>query len=441
MAVTRRAGRVALALAVLVGIVVVNVLAQRSGGTLDLTEGNRLTLRPETRSILRRVEDPLTIVAFVRADSASGRDVAALLARYDDADRHVDAEVVDPDAEPGRARRLGITQFGTAVLRYRGRRVDISTITEVELTSAVLRLVRGKVPTTCFVTGHGEPAIDDDAPDGFSSFAALARRNGFVPAARNIGVDGLDGCDLVVLAGPRVPLAAAEVTALRSLLDHDGKLMVLADSFSKADVNPVLDGWGITFLGGVLLDRSSNFGNDLSTPVVTDFPSASQVVEDVPSLLAPASGGLAVPDPQPRDGLTVSVLARSSSDSVLAADPEDTSKGGLGGPVALAAAADLSQVRGDPPAVHRTRLLVVADVALAGNSTLQALGNAKLLANGLSWLARDEVLLTVGTATPGAHPLTTDVARRRAAFVVTVLVVPLGLLLTGSLVVWRRRRR
>jgi hypothetical protein len=51
------------------------------------------------------------------------------------------------------------------------------------------------------------------------------------------------------------------------------------------------------------------------------------------------------------------------------------------------------------------------------------------------------VLLTVGTATPGAHPLTTDVARRRAAFVVTVLVVPLGLLLTGSLVVWRRRRR
>ena len=344
---------------------------------------------------------------------------------------------------PGRIVR-GLGEHGLRVGHDRVRLPDLDeplVILEEAPLHAVLRLVRGRVPTTCFVTGHGEPAIDDDAPDGFSSFAALARRNGFVPAARNIGVDGLDGCALVVLAGPRVPLADAEVTALRSLLDHDGKLMLLADSFSEADVNPVLDGWGITFLGGVLLDRSSNFGNDLSTPVVTYFPSASQVVEDVPSLLTPASAGLAVPDPQPRDGLTVSVLARSSDDSVLAADPDDSSKGGLAGPVALAAAADLSQVRGDPPTVHRTRLLVVADVALAGNSTLQALGNAKLLANGLSWLARDEVLLTVGTASPGTHPLTTDVARRRAAFIVTVLVVPLGVLLTGSLVVWRRRRR
>jgi ABC-type uncharacterized transport system involved in gliding motility auxiliary subunit len=301
--------------------------------------------------------------------------------------------------------------------------------------------VRGKVPTTCFVTGHGEPSIDDDGPDGFVSFATLARRNGFVPKARNIAVDGLDGCDLVVLAGPRVPLAPTEVTALRHVLDADGKVMVLTDSFSNADVNPVLQGWGIAFLGGVLLDRASNLGNDPSTPVVTDFPSANQVVDGVPSLLAPAPGGLAVPQAQPRAGLTVSVLARSSGDSVLAADPEDPAKGGIAGPVALAAAADLSRVAGDPPVVHRTRLLVVADVALAGNTSIQALGNAKLLANGLSWLARDEVLLTVGTSPPGVHPLTTDVGRRREAFVLTVLVVPLGVLLVGSQAVWRRRRR
>jgi ABC-type uncharacterized transport system involved in gliding motility auxiliary subunit len=438
VALTRRA---ALAVMVLVGIVVLNVLAQRSGRTADLTEGNRLTLTSETRSIVRRVDHPLTIEGFVRAGGPSGRDVAGLLARYGDANHHIHVEVVDPDAEPGRARRLGVTQFGTAVLRYRSRRVDISTVSEVELTSAILRLVRGKVPTTCFVTGHGEPALDDDGPDGLSSLATLVRRNGFVPTARNIGIDGLDGCDLVVLAGPRVPLVAAEVAALRDNLDADGKLLVLTDAFSTADVNPVLRGWGITFLGGVVLDRASNFNNHPSTPVVTDFPSANQVVEGVPSLLAPGAAGLAVPEEQPREGLTVSVLARSSGDSVLAADPEQPDRGGIAGPVALAAAADLSAVQGDPPSVHRTRLLVVADVALAGNTTLPALGNATLLANGLSWLARDEVLLTVGTQTPGVHALTTDVARRRTAFVVTVLVVPIGLLFTGTLAVWRRRRR
>jgi len=433
--------RVLIGLALVVVVVVVNVVAQSSGRVADLTEGNRLTLTSETREVLRRVDDELRIDAFVRADAPSGRDIAALLDRYHDANRRIDAEVVDPDAEPGRARSLGVTQFGTAVLRHDGRRVDIATINEVELTSAVLRLVRGRVPATCFVTGHGEPAIDDDGPDGLSSFAQLARRNGFVPETRNIGVDGLEGCDLVVLAGPRVPLADDEVRALRDELDDDGKVMVLADALSTADVNPLLDGWGIRFLGGVVLDRASNFGEDPSTPVITDFPSANQVVDGLPSLLAPASAGLAAPDPQPRDGLTVSVLARSSDDSVLAADPEDPSAGALPGPVVVAAAADLSAVRGTPPAVHRTRLLVVADVALAGNATIRALGNATLLANGLSWLARDEVLLTVGTKAPGVHPLTTDAARRRTAFVVTVVVVPLALLAVGTFVVWRRRRR
>jgi ABC-type uncharacterized transport system involved in gliding motility auxiliary subunit len=441
VAVSRPLGRVVAALALLVAVVVGNVLAERSGGTADLTEGNRLTLTSETRAIVARVRERMTIDAFVRTDSPTGRDVAGLLDRYGHANGHIRTDVVDPDAEPGRARRLGVTQFGTAVLRYRGRRVDIATISEIELTSAVLRLVRGRVPMACFVTGHGEPAIDDDGPDGFSSFATLAGRNGFTVRARNIGVDGLDGCDVVVLAGARVPLAPAEVAALRTHLDHDGKLFVLADAFSEADVNPVLQGWGISFLGGVLLDRASNFDNDPSTAVVTDFPSANQVVEDVPSLLLPAAAGLAVPDPQPSDGLTVSVLARSSGDSVLAADPEAPEKGGIAGPIAVAAAADLSGVRGVPAAVHRTRLLVVADVGFAGNATQQALGNASLLANGLSWLARDEVLLTVGAHPPGAHPLTTDVSRRRTAFVVTVIVVPLGLLVAGSLAVWRRRRR
>lgn len=438
MALTRRA---LVALALVVGVVLVNVVAERSGRTADLTENRRLTLSGETRDVLRRVDAPMRIDAFVRTDSPSGRDTKALLDRYNDANDRINAEAVDPDESPGRARSLGVTQFGAAVLRYRGRRVDVATIDEVELTSAVLRLVRGRVPSTCFVTGHGEAGIDDDGPQGLSSLADLARRNGFAPEARNIAIDGLKGCDLVVLAGPRVPLAPEEVTTLRGVLDRDGKVLVLADAFSTGDVNPLLDGWGIRFLGGVVLDRGSNFGNDPSTPILTDFPSSNQVVDGVPSVLAPAAAGLDVPDRQPREGLTVSVLARTSGQSVLAADPEDPAQGGIKGPIIVAAAADLSAVRGTPPAVHRTRLLVVADVAVAANASLRALGNGKLLANGLSWLARDEVLLTVATKPPGSHPLTTDVGRRRTSFVLTVAVVPLTVLLAGTLVVWRRRRR
>jgi ABC-type uncharacterized transport system involved in gliding motility auxiliary subunit len=437
----RAIGSSALATVLLVVAVLgANVLAGRADLTADLTAGNRLTLAAGTREVLDQVEEPLHIDVFVRAEGEAGRDAAALASRYRDANRRIRLEVVDPDAEPGKAQRLGVTRFGTAVLRYQGRRVDVTTVSEVELTSAILRLVRGRTPSACFVTGHDEPDLGDDGPQGLSRLAALASRNGFEPETRNVGVDGLDGCEVVVLAGPRVPLADGEVRVLQRHLRDDGKLLVLADALSDADVNPVLEDWGITFLGGVVLDRASNFNNDVSTPVITDFPSANQVVDGVPSLLAPASAGLHVPDEAPRGGLHVSVLARSSDDSVLAADPEDPSAGAIRGPVVVAAAADDSSVRGSPPVIHRTRVLVVADVAFASNAYLDALGNAKLLANGLSWLAQDELLLTVGTSDPDARPLVITPSRRRTAFAVTVVGVPLAVLVLGTVLLLVRRR-
>src|SRR5205085_7442312 len=117
-----------------------------------------------------------------------------------------------------------------------------------------------------------------------------------------------------------------------------------------------------------------------------------------------------------------STLARSSSDSVLAADPEDPSKGAIRGPIGVAAAADDSQVTGTR--VERTRLVLVADVVLATNNTIGVLGNATFLGNALSWLAEDELLLTVGTHEADDRPLVVTPARRRAAVAVTVVGEP-----------------
>ena len=46
--------------------------------------------------------------------------------------------------------------------------VRICPAAEIELTSAIVHLVRGNTPVVCFVTGHGEAAIDDEGPTGLS---------------------------------------------------------------------------------------------------------------------------------------------------------------------------------------------------------------------------------------------------------------------------------
>jgi ABC-type uncharacterized transport system involved in gliding motility auxiliary subunit len=385
------------------------------------------------------VKRDLSITAFVRKDSEAGRDAEALAIRYRDANRHIHLEVVDPDEDPGRARQLDVTEFGTVVLRYGKRRADVPSTSEVQLTSAIVRLLRGSSPIACVLAGHNEPSIDDEGPEGLASFARLALRNGFRPVTRTAASEGLDGCDVVVLPGPRVPLAPVEERGLQTYLGDDGKVLVLADSLSTADLNPVLGDWGIRFLGGVVLDHGSNLSNDVSTPILTDFPSSNPVVDNVPSVMTPAAAGLAVPNADPRAGLHVSTLARSSNDSILAADPEDPSKGGFKGPVTVAAAADDSKVSGTN--VHRTRLVVIGDVVMATNNAIGVLGNATMLGNALSWLAQDELLLTVGTHEPDDRPVVITPARRREAVAVTVVGVPALVLLLGGATLFLRRRR
>lgn len=422
-------------------VVAANVLAYRGGGTVDLTDNHRLTLSAETKRVVHAVRATMTIEAFLRPGTGQGADVQALLDRYHDANRRLRVKVTDPDADPGRAQRLGITHYGTAVLRYHDRRVDLTTISEPEITSAVLRLVRGRTPVVCFVSGHGEGSLTDESASGLSEVAALTRRNGFAPKTITLVSGTVDrSCDVVVIAGPREPFAPAEDAAIQTYLRHDGKVMLLADGLTRADPNTITRPWGIDFLGGVALDRRSNFDNDPSTPVVVDFPTTHQTVDGVPSLLLPAPAGVSVPDADPRDGLHVTTLARTSGTSFLTDDPDAPNPAAsLPGPVVVAAAADDSHVA--TGAVHRTRLLVIADTVFTNNQLLLTLGNGRLFANGLSWLAQEEVLLTVGTKAPGSHPLTMTPAHRDVAFATTAVTMPLAAALTGAIVFVVRRRR
>jgi hypothetical protein len=191
----------------------------------------------------------------------------------------------------------------------------------------------------------------------------------------------------------------------------------------------------------VVVDAGSNLNNDATTPIIGDFPTANQVVDGVPSLLVPAAAGLRVATPDPRPGLFVNTLARTSAHSLLSIDPEAADQSGsLPGPIVVAAGADFSGVRGSPPVIHRTRLLVVAGVGLAHNAFIDNLGNATFLANGLSWLAQDELLLTIGSRPPGSRPLTVSTTRRNQAVAVTVVGMP-GALLAAALAVFLLRRR
>jgi ABC-type uncharacterized transport system involved in gliding motility auxiliary subunit len=439
-------------------LVVANVAAASTRAQVDLSANRRFSLSPETRAVVKAVRQHLKVTAFMNDTGGSARDARFLLARFHELNRHIDYEIVDPDERPSEARRFGITSYATVVVQYRGRRADAPQVTEPDLATAILRLLRARTPTVCVTTGHGEASLDDDGPSGLSKVATLLEQNAYRAATLDLarGGDVPSSCEVVWVAGPRVAFTPAETDALVRYERAAGKVLVLASPLSEANVNPLLEPYGMTFLGGVVADPDRSASVDPTDVVAEDFPTANPVMDGIPRLQLPVTGGfLTQPADETPSGLTVSRLAVSSDAAWIESTPDagfSRDAGDVPGPVVLAAAADDSRVEsgaerrvgsGTPrPGIVRTRVVATGSAEWPTNQLLDRLGNRRLLVGSLAWLTQEEELLTVATRLPGSRPLPWTAERQRETLFVTVGLVPGLVVLAGvASFVWRRRRQ
>ena len=448
--------RTAIAVVVVAGVLVVgNVVAYGHNAQVDLSAARRFSLAPQTKGVIRQVRAPLKITAFLNASGATARDARFLLERYHELNRHITFSVLDPDANPGAARRFGITKYSTVVLSYQGRRVDAATVDELDVSTGILRVLRGRTRTVCVLTGHGEPGIDDDSPDGLSKVGDILKHNAYDVRALDLAVGASPlvppDCAAVLILGPRDPIGPGETSALNDYARRAGRLMVVASSLSHADPNPLINPWGVRFLGGLVIDPSRSQGADQSNVIVEDLPSASPVDEGVTRLQFPATGGLLV-DHDLREGLTVERLAVTSGRSWVESNPDNEvvfDAGDVPGPIVVAAASDDSRVEatgerrvaGGGARVVRTRLFTTGSDTWLTNAYLDNLSNRRFFVNALGWLAQEEQLLarTGQINIDRSLPLTAE--RQTRVLVVAVGVVPGILLGAGLAANWLLRRR
>jgi len=454
---TRRWRRV-LVVAVLLVVVVVggNLLAYAHNAQADLSATHRFSLAPQTKGVLDQVKAPLKVTAFLNSTGGTARDARFLLARYHELNRHISFSVIDPDADPTAARRFGISQYSTVILTYQGRRVEAPSVDELDISTAILRLVRGGTKTVCVLTGHGEPALDDQAGTGLSKVGDIFRRNAYDVRTLDLTVGPgavPSDCIAVFDFGPRDPFTPQEVQALNAYGKAAGRLMLVTSSLTNGDPNPITEPWGVHFLGGLVVDPDRSEGGDPTNVVVEDLPSSSPVVDGVTRLQFPVSSGLAVARGLP-DGLTVERLGVTSDSSWVESNPDQGlafDKNDIPGPVIVATASDDSRVEetgekrvpGGGARVVRTRVLVTGSDTWLTNDFLDRLSNRRFFVNGLAWLTQDEQLIatTAQVSTDRSLPLTAE--RQARILVLAVGVVP-GIIIGAGLLTHfalRRRRR
>lgn len=251
-------------------------LTTRYDWQADWTVGGRNSLTDASRKLLRSMDGPIEITAFARDEKALRDAIRDLVGKYQRVDSEVHLKFVNPDTQPERVRKLGITTDGELYIAYQGRSEKVQQPTEQNLTNALQRIARASASRAVFLTGHGERSPNGQANFDLSTFAQSLKDKGFKISTLKLSSNPHIPSDttLLVIASPQTDLLPGEVKLIRDYVARGGNLLWLHDPGSLHGLAPLAKTLGISFDDGTIVDATSPlFGvNDVRWLVLDDYP-------------------------------------------------------------------------------------------------------------------------------------------------------------------------
>lgn len=452
--------RLRLALPVLAtasALLAANIWAYRHLGRIDLTSGGVYTISEDTRRVIARVESPLQITWFYDLRNKSMVDALALLEQYARANPAIRVRGVDPAVHPAEARRHGVQFAGTAVFEAAGRTLNVHGGTETDFTNALIRATTRTVQTLCFTHGHAEAnpfslkELDDlEEHDGDENLVArveLHERHGLGMARDALEILGyrlrrvlllqgeapLQGCNVLVAAGPRRAFRPEEAAVLNRHLDGGGSAMLLLEPGVDHGLAPVLARFGIRHHPQEVLDPASHYRSDPASPAVSDYP-RHRITRQLPLAFFPGTASFTPAEAGLAPGVTVTPLALSSEKSSLrGANDEPGSR-----TLMLLANRRLDE-RPVAQGGRQASLLLAGDADFAGNSHFALLGNGALFVNAINHLAQQEQLLDIRPRHYEGKTVQLTNRQMQLSFFVASVLLPLLALGLGAWRWWRQR--
>ncbi|HNY38991.1 MAG TPA: Gldg family protein, partial [Bryobacteraceae bacterium] len=200
-------------LIVVAALAAANWLANRHNKSFDATTNKRYSLSDQTIKLASNLKDDVTITYFdAPRNFTTARD---LLDRYDNLSTKLKVEYVDLLKNPQRARNIGARE-GSIFLARGEKLQEARSLTEEEVTSALIRILKTAEKTVCFIQGGGEHQLDASTPDSYSGAKEQLEKNNYKVQAVELPnkPEIPQACSVVVVGGPRYEYPQAAVDAL-----------------------------------------------------------------------------------------------------------------------------------------------------------------------------------------------------------------------------------
>ncbi len=423
----------------------------------DWTSNKRNTLSQTSIDLLNTLQEPVTVNVYVRDDETVRAAVEEILNRYKRVKPDFKFRLINPDIDFESAQLDNIERYGQIVIKYKGDREVVTSLGEQTISSALLRLSRAGQHKLVFLQGHGERSPADDSNTSYSKLASELTTNGFkVETHLLLQAEIPADTTVLVIAAPDRALLEGELEHIRKYINQGGNLFWMMDPGDMQGMDEIAELLGVRFLDGIVVDNNTNLRNTLRIAHPAMVPVLDYNQHAITSgleynTLFPIARGIELlandGDNNGNSNWDGTVIAQSldrswSEAGGLSAEIEfNEDAGDINGPVAMIMALERVITGEEKPDKATQRVVVAGDSDFIANSYLGAGANMALGMNIFNWLAGDDDLIAVEPKKAPDIQLQLEDSEILLIGVGFFLVLPLGLLATGFIIWFKRRKR
>jgi len=466
---------VAISLAVLIGLLLINLLAGEVDLDFDMTKRDLYTLTEESSSLLDNLEEQVTLY-YLSATGQENITVFELLKQYESY-RNVSLETVDPDRNPALIARYveesgeGEDQKsiakGSVIVVSSGRSrivpsIDLYNVSYTEqggvnvygfkaeqsISAAIQYTSTGKQITVYQLLGHNEYTFDD-----FTYTPTLGKSN-FTINTLNMTTTGAvpDDADILVILGPSWDYSQNEIDKIQEFLERGGSLYAAFDLVQEdlTNLTAFLESWNIDMMKGIIMEQDSNrlipeFGSSpvVFAPIYEEEEIAQALIENNQNMIISSSIGFAETKIVKRNIEFIPILS-STGKSWFRIDLNASSMNRIitdkSGPVFAAVGA--AEKNMDTGFQEGAKILVLGSAQsfspLPNVGSLKA--NFDFTLAALGWLAGGDKAINIQSRSLYQLPLQMSGANAFIYAGIVIILIPFGIILAGLIVYLRRKR-
>lgn len=444
-------------------VVVCNAGFSKFEFSTDLSSGSLFTLSKETKAVMKNMDCDITIYYMVQ----EGEEITYIdnvLKQYKKVSDHISVKKIDPVVNPGFADSKGIDEEiasddvivvneENGVAKYIANtdmcysQQDYTTGSyssyldvEGQVTSAIQNVSVDDKPKMYLLTKHSEQSIGDSLSE------VLDKMNIETEELELATMEGVpEDCDILLINGAATDITDAETERIIAYLKDGGAAMInLTYTTEKTpNLEKILKEYGIVVEKGIICEGRGNYLNSVNN-IIPSVTGNSEILSDLSGyIIFPNASGLSQAESDLiREDVTITNLLDTSEDSFVKVDPStgDATKTDedIDGPfsVGLSVVETLEDDK-------ESKLIVYSSAyafseSLTGTSQIENANLFKKSVSSLTTTSIEEVSIDKKDLSYSYISITPAAQILWAAII--ILIIPGGLLITGF-VIWFIRRR